>query len=77
MFIGPKETADQQRALVKSFASEKKIKDDARARGEPQILRALELSLRASQQGRAEEDARRERRRRKGAVQRKTRQSVL
>ncbi|KAK1558076.1 hypothetical protein QYE76_037485 [Lolium multiflorum] len=58
----PDETADQQRALVESFESEKKLQDDARAREEAQIRRAVELSLQAAQQGTAE-DARRERHR--------------
>ncbi|KAK1664801.1 hypothetical protein QYE76_052960 [Lolium multiflorum] len=49
----PDETADQQRALVESFESEKKLQDDARAREETQIRRAVELFLQAVQQGRA------------------------
>ncbi|KAK1631383.1 hypothetical protein QYE76_005698 [Lolium multiflorum] len=47
----PDETADQQRALVESFESEKKLQDDARAREEAHIRRAIELSLQAAQQG--------------------------
>ncbi|KAK1647599.1 hypothetical protein QYE76_065404 [Lolium multiflorum] len=43
----PDETADQLRALVESFESEKKLPDDARAREEAQIRRAIELSLQA------------------------------
>jgi hypothetical protein len=58
----PDETADQQRALVESFESEKKLQDDARALEEAHIRRAIELSLQAAQQGTAE-DARRERHR--------------
>jgi hypothetical protein len=59
----PDETADQQRALVEFFESEKKLQDDARAHEEAQIRRAVELSLQAAQQGRADEDARLGRRR--------------
>ncbi|KAK1618617.1 hypothetical protein QYE76_024134 [Lolium multiflorum] len=44
------ETADQQRALVVSFESEKKLRD-ARAREDAQIRRAVELSLQAVQRG--------------------------
>ncbi|XP_071675462.1 uncharacterized protein [Lolium perenne] len=50
------ETTDQQRALVESFESEKKLQDDAHAREEAQIHRAVELSLQAAQQGRADVD---------------------
>ncbi|KAK1682174.1 hypothetical protein QYE76_043022 [Lolium multiflorum] len=59
----PDEAADQQRALVESFESEKKLQDDARAREEAQIRRAVELSLQAPQQERAGEDALLEQRR--------------
>ncbi|KAK1664524.1 hypothetical protein QYE76_052683 [Lolium multiflorum] len=48
----PDETADQQRALVKSFESEKKLQDDARAREEAHIRRAIELSLQRRSRGR-------------------------
>ncbi|KAK1664231.1 hypothetical protein QYE76_052390 [Lolium multiflorum] len=44
------------------FDVEKKLQDDARAREEAHIRRAIELSLQAAQQGTAE-DARRERHR--------------
>ncbi|KAK1685442.1 hypothetical protein QYE76_046290 [Lolium multiflorum] len=47
----PDETTDQQRALVESFESEKKLQDDAQAREEAQIRRAVELSLRRSREG--------------------------
>ena len=42
---------------------EKKLQDDARAREDAQIRRAVELSLQAAQQGRAGDDALLEQRR--------------
>ncbi|KAK1612274.1 hypothetical protein QYE76_035947 [Lolium multiflorum] len=58
----PDETVDQQRALVESFESEKKLQDDARAREEAQIRRAVELSLQTTQLGRAGDDVPEQRR---------------
>nr|XP_051189900.1 uncharacterized protein LOC127303177 [Lolium perenne] len=51
------EAAAQQRALVESFESQKKLQDDARAREDEQIRHAVELSLQAAQEGRAGDDA--------------------
>ncbi|KAK1603033.1 hypothetical protein QYE76_016806 [Lolium multiflorum] len=48
----PDETADQQRALVESFESEKKLQDDARTLEEAHIRRAIELSLQGRSRGR-------------------------
>lgn len=53
----PDEAADQQRALVESFESEKKLQDDTHASEDTQICRAVELSLQAAQQGRVGDDA--------------------
>jgi hypothetical protein len=49
--------AADQRALVESFESQKKMQDDARAHEDEQLRRAVELSLQAAQQGRACEDS--------------------
>jgi hypothetical protein len=59
----PDEAADQQRALVESFESQKKLHDHTRAREDKQIHRAVELSLQAAQQGRAGDDTLMEHRR--------------
>jgi hypothetical protein len=48
--------ADQHRALVKSFESQKKLHDDDCAREDEQIRRAVELFLQAAQEGRAGDD---------------------
>jgi hypothetical protein len=52
-----KEAAAQQRALVESFESQKKLQEYAHACEDEQIRRAVELSLQAAQEGRAGDDA--------------------
>jgi hypothetical protein len=41
----PDEVVDQQRVLIESFESEKKLQDDARAREDAQIHHTVELSF--------------------------------
>jgi hypothetical protein len=47
----PEEAAAQQRAIVESFESQKKLQDNARAREDEQIRRTVKLSLRRRSRG--------------------------